>query len=52
MSKILYKYLDVKGAAMMLYYHNLMFTNATKLNDPMDCHQDLIDFTHVPENQC
>lgn len=52
MSKILYKYLDVKGAAMMLHYHNLMFTNATKLNDPMDCHQDLIDFTHVPENQC
>ena len=34
----LYKYLDDNGGLMMLYYSTLMFTNATKLNDPFDCH--------------
>lgn len=36
--KILYKYLDAEGGAAMLYNSNLMFTNATQLNDPFDCH--------------
>lgn len=34
----LYKYLDANGGLMMLYNNNLMFTNATQLNDPFDCH--------------
>lgn len=34
----LYKYLDADGGLKMLYNSNLMFTNATQLNDPFDCH--------------
>lgn len=34
----LYKYLDADGGLMMLYNRTLMFTNATQLNDPFDCH--------------
>ena len=48
--KLLYKYLDVSGASSMLYYKNLQFTNATRLNDPFDCHPALFDFSHVPES--
>lgn len=48
----LYKYLDAKGGHMMLYYSNLMFTNATCLNDPFDCHPALIDFSDVPAEKC
>lgn len=44
----LYKYLDANGGVMMLYYSNLQFTNATRLNDPFDCHPSLIDFSKVP----
>ena len=44
----LYKYLDADGGLMMLYYSNLQFTNATRLNDPFDCHPSLIDFSKVP----
>ena len=40
---ILYKYLDADGGLMMLYYGTLMFTNATQLNDPFDCHPAYID---------
>lgn len=47
-SSILYKYIDINGAIMMLHNSNLQFTNATKLNDPFDCHPALIDFTNVP----
>lgn len=47
----LYKYLDVTGASMMLYYRTLMFTNATKLNDPFDCHPGLIEFSNVPKER-
>ncbi len=50
MSQILYKYLDVVGAKMMLCYRNLQFTNATKFNDPFDCHPGLIEFSNIPEN--
>ena len=39
----LYKYLDADGGLMMLYYGTLMFTNATQLNDPFDCHPAYID---------
>ena len=45
----LYKYLDVDGGMMMLHNSNLQFTNATRLNDPFDCHPALFDFSHVPE---
>ncbi len=48
MAEILYKYLDVRGGEMMLSYSNLQFTNATRLNDPFDCHPSLIDFSKVP----
>ena len=43
--KILYKYLDAEGGAAMLYNSNLMFTNATQLNDPFDCHPAYIHLT-------
>ena len=47
----LYKYLDVNGGLAMLSNNNIQFTNATRLNDPFDCHPSLIDFTNVPEKQ-
>lgn len=47
----LYKYLDVDGGLAMLSNSNMQFTNATKLNDPFDCHPSLIDFSNVPEKQ-
>lgn len=49
---ILYKYLSIDGAKMMLAYSNLQFTNATKFNDPFDCHPSLIDFSKVPSERC
>lgn len=52
MSSSLYKYLDADGALKMLKNHNLQFTNATKLNDPFDCHPSLIDFSNVPAEKC
>ena len=52
MEQILYKYLDVKGGISMLYNSDLMFTNATQLNDPFDCHPCLIDFSNVPKEKC
>lgn len=45
----LFKYLDFKGGLAMLEHHNLQFTNATKFNDPFDCHPALFDYSHVPE---
>ena len=44
----LYKYLDADGGLRMLSNGNIQFTNATKLNDPFDCHPSLIDFSQVP----
>lgn len=41
----LYKYLDASGGLAMLYNSTLMFTNATQLNDPFDCHPAYIHFT-------
>ncbi len=49
MSRILYKYIDMGGAKLMLHNHNLQFTNASQLNDPFDCHPKLIDYSNVPE---
>ena len=49
MSRILYKYLDIKGAIKMIGNSNLQFTNATQLNDPFDCHPKLFDYSNVPE---
>ena len=46
--KTLYKYLDVNGGLTMLEHHNLQFTNATKFNDPFDCHPALFDYSNVP----
>lgn len=51
MSRILYKYLDIKGAGYMIGNSNLQFTNATQLNDPFDCHQKLIDYSNVPKRK-
>lgn len=36
----------------MLKRGNLQFTNATKLNDPFDCHPALVDFSNVPKEAC
>ena len=47
----LYKYLDIQGAAGMLYNGNLQFTNAHYLNDPFDCHPSLIDFSRLTPEQ-
>ena len=46
----LYKYLDVNGGLAMLEYHNLQFTNASKFNDPFDCHPALFDYSYTPED--
>lgn len=46
----LYKYLDFDGGLLMLKYRTLQFTNATKFNDPFDCHPDLFDFSNAPKN--
>lgn len=46
----LYKYLDFEGGRLMLKYRTLQFTNATKFNDPFDCHPDLFNFSNVPKN--
>ena len=35
---------------MMLHNSNLQFTNATRFNDPFDCHPALFDFSHAPEH--
>lgn len=48
----LYKYLDANGGLEMLKRGNLQFTNATKLNDPFDCHSALVDFSNVPKEAC
>ncbi len=45
----LYKYLDVDGGLKMLMNSNLQFTNATRLNDPFDCHPALFNFSNTPE---
>ncbi len=47
----LYKYLDVTGGLAMLEHHNLQFTNASKFNDPFDCHPALFDYSYIPENK-
>ena len=47
----LFKYLDIKGGLLMLHHSNLQFTNATRLNDPFDCHPALFDFSNVPVNE-
>ena len=49
--RILYKYLDAKGGLMMLRGSNLQFTNATRLNDPFDCHPALFDYSNAPTNK-
>ena len=46
----LYKYLDFEGGRLVLKYRTLQFTNATKFNDPFDCHPDLFDFSNAPKN--
>ena len=51
MGRILYKYLDAQGCTSMLANKNLQFTNATKLNDPFDCHPSLFDFSNAPVNE-
>lgn len=48
---LLYKYLDAQGAETMLRNGNLQFTNATRLNDPFDCHPGLIDFSKISPEQ-
>lgn len=47
---ILFKYLDVNGAKAMLSNSNIQFTNATKLNDPFDCHPGLVSNSNELHN--
>ena len=47
----LYKYLKLDGGLLMLHNRNLQFTNATRLNDPFDCHPSLFDFSNAPANE-
>lgn len=55
MSRILYKYLDINGGKCMIGMEgalnrpNIQFTNASQLNDPFDCHPNLMDFSDIPE---
>lgn len=55
MSRVLYKYLDIKGGKMMIGMEgalkrpNIQFTNASQLNDPFDCHPNLMDYSEIPE---
>ena len=55
MSHILYKYIDLQGAKWMLgmerkrKYPNLQFVNPTKMNDPFDCHENLLDYSDIPD---
>lgn len=51
MQSVLFKYLDIQGAKAMLNKSNIQFTNATKLNDPFDCHPALIDFFKITPEQ-
>lgn len=46
--KSLYKYIEVEGGLEMLKHRNLQFTNATRLNDPFDCHPALFDYSDSP----
>ncbi len=54
MLPILYKYLDVTGGMCMIgmgdkcNFPTLQFTNATQLNDPFDCHPNLVDYSEAP----
>jgi hypothetical protein len=50
MAHILYKYLDIMGGKMMIGNKNLQFTNASQLNDPFDCHPNLVDFSNLPDS--
>lgn len=50
-TSILYKYLDFDGGLAMLTNRTLQFTNATKFNDPFDCHPALFDFSRAPKNE-
>lgn len=55
MARILYKYLDINGGKCMIGMEgalnrpNIQFTNAAQLNDPFDCHPNLMDFSDIPE---
>lgn len=51
MGRILYKYLDITGAKCMIGHQNLQFTNASKLNDPFDCHPRLLDYSNIPDSR-
>lgn len=55
-NRILYKYIDITGAKYMIgatkpqTRPNLQFTNASQLNDPFDCHPNLLDYSNVPDS--
>lgn len=51
-ANVLYKYLDADGGLKMLRNSNLQFTNATRLNDPFDCHPALFDYSNPPVFIC
>lgn len=51
MPHILYKYLDIVGAKCMTENKNLQFTNASQLNDPFDCHPELIDYSNILDSE-
>lgn len=56
MSRILYKYIDIDGGRCMIgmekgcKYPTLQFANPTQMNDPFDCHQNLLDYSNIPDS--
>lgn len=48
-NRVLYKYLDIDGAIAMLKNRTVRFSNATKQNDPFDCHPSLIDHSSAAD---
>lgn len=57
MSPVLYKYLDIEGGMSMIGlgdkcdHPTLQFTNTTQLNDPFDCHPNLVDYSESPRKR-
>lgn len=49
LQKKVYKYLTYESGRLMLENSNIQFTRASKLNDPIDCHIDKVDYSYIYE---
>lgn len=50
LQKKVYKYLTYESGRLMLENSNIQFTRASKLNDPIDCHIDKVDYSYIYES--